>query len=99
MATYVMLFGLTQQGITHIKESPARVEAAKKICDTMGASVKDFYSVMGMGQYDTIFILEAPDDETIAKAALSISSLGNVRTETHRAFAEDEYKRIIAALP
>jgi len=64
--------------------------------------ILDFFSdiaVMGMGQYDTLSILEAPDDEAMAKAALAISSLGNVRTKTHRAFTEAEYKRIIAALP
>ena len=99
MGTYIVLFGFTQQGIMNIKESPGRVEAAKKSCQAMGAKVKDFYAVMGMGQYDTLFILEAPDDETIAKAALAIGSLGNVHTDAHRAFAEDEYRRIIAALP
>ena len=99
MGTYIMLFGFTQHGIMNIKESPTRVEAAKQTCQTMGAKVKDFYAVMGMGQYDTLFILEAPDDETIAKTAMAIGSLGSVRTETHRAFAEDEYRRIITALP
>jgi len=99
MATYITLFSFTQQGIMNIKESPARVEAARKTCQTAGAKVKDFYAVMGRGQYDTLFILEAPDDEAIAKVALAISSLGSVRTETHRAFTEAEYKRIIAALP
>jgi uncharacterized protein with GYD domain len=99
MGTYVMLFGFTQQGIMNIKEGPARVEGAKKTCQAMGAKVKDFYAVMGMGQHDTLFILEAPDDETVAKASLAMSSLGNVRTDTHRAFTENEYKRIIAALP
>lgn len=63
----------------------------------MGAQVKEFYSVMG--RYDTVFIVEAPDDETIAKAALFVGSLGTVRTETLRAFTEDEYRKIIAALP
>ena len=53
---------------------------------------------MNQCQYDTMIILEAPDDETVAKAALSISSLGNVRTDTHRAFIEDEYNKIIAGL-
>ena len=98
MATYIMLFGFTQQGIQNIKESPARVEAAKQAFQAMGAKVKEFYTVMGMGQYDTMFVLEAPDDETVAKAAFSIGSLGNVHTDTHRAFTEDEYKTIIAGL-
>jgi uncharacterized protein with GYD domain len=99
VATYIMLFGFTKQGIMNIKQSPARVEAARKTCQTTGAKVKDFYAVMGMDQYDTLFILEAPDDEAIAKAALTINSLGNASTKTHRAFTEAEYKRIITALP
>ena len=99
MATYIMLFSFTKQGMMNIKESPARVEAARKTCQTTGAKVKDFYAVTGMGQYDTLFVLEAADDEAIAKAALAIGSLGNVRTKTHRAFTEAEYKRIVAALP
>jgi len=97
MATYIMLFQFTQQGIQNIKESPTRVEAAKKAFRAIGAEVKEFYLVMG--RYDTVFVLEAPDDDTAAKAALAIGSLGNVRTETLRAFTEDEYKRIIADLP
>jgi len=98
MATYLILFSFTQQGIQNIKESPARVESAKKVFRDVGAEVKAFYAVMG-GQYDTLFIVEAPDDETIAKAALATGSLGNVRTETHRIFTEDEYREIVGALP
>ncbi len=71
MATYIMLFRFTQKGIENIKESPARVKAAKKAFRDMGAEVKAFYMVLG--HYDTVFIVEAPDDETIAKAALSIA--------------------------
>ena len=98
MATYIMLFGLTEQGIRNVKESPARVETAKKTFQAMDVEVKEFYAVMGMAPYDTMFILEAPDNATVAKAALSIGSLDNVRTETLPAFTEDEYKKIIAGL-
>ena len=52
-----------------------------------------------MGQHDTVFVVEAPEDETIATAALAVSSLYNVRTNTLRAFKEDEYRKIIAAVP
>jgi uncharacterized protein with GYD domain len=97
MATYIILFRFTQEGIKNIKESPDRVDVAKQTFQAMGAEVKEFYSVMG--KYDTVFIVEAPDDETIAKLTLAIGSLGNVRTETLRAFTEDEYRKIIADLP
>lgn len=97
MATYIVLFRFTEQGIQNVKESPDRVDAAKQIFRSMGAEVKEFYSVMG--RYDTVCIVEAPNDETIAKATLAVGSLGNVHTETLRAFTEDEYRKIITDLP
>jgi len=92
-----MLFQFTQKGIENVKESPARVDAVKQAFRDMGAEVKEFYLLMG--RYDTLIIAEAPDDETIAKLALAIGSKGNVRSETLRAYKEDEYRRIIAAVP
>jgi uncharacterized protein with GYD domain len=96
--TYVIFFGFTGQGIQKIKDSPARVEAAKQTVRSMGGEMKAFYGILG-SQFDTMFILEAPDDETVAKIVLSIASGGNFRTETHRLFTEDEYRKIISALP
>jgi uncharacterized protein with GYD domain len=63
----------------------------------MGAEVKAFYLVMG--QYDGVVIVEAPNDETIAKISLASGTRGTVRTETLRAFTEEEYRKILAALP
>lgn len=97
MATYIMLFRYTAQGVQNVKDSPKRVTAARKAFKRLGAELKAFYAVMG--QYDTMFILEAPDDETAGRAALTVSALGNVRTETMRAFTEDEFKKMVAGLP
>ncbi len=97
MATYLMLFRLTQQGIQKIKEAPTRVQAAKEVCRSLGGEVKQFHFLMG--QYDSVFTLEAPNDETAAKIALAIGSRGNVETETLRAFTESEFKQMIAGLP
>ena len=63
----------------------------------LGGELKEFYLVMG--QYDMIVISEAPDNETAARAALTLGSAGSVRTETLRAFTEDEYRKIIETLP
>lgn len=97
MATYITLAHFTEQGIKDIKESPARLDAAKRAFQAMGAELKEFYLVMGA--YDMIIIAEAPDDETVAKLALAIGSGGAIRTETLRAFTEDEYRKVVAALP
>jgi uncharacterized protein with GYD domain len=97
MPTYIVLLRYTQQGVEKIKESPARLDAAKKAFRAMGAELKQWYLVMG--QYDAVVVGEAPDDETVAKLALAIGSQGSIRTETLRAFTEDEYRKIVAALP
>jgi uncharacterized protein with GYD domain len=97
MPTYITLMRYTQQGMENIKEGPARVDAAKEAFKAMGGELKEFYLVMG--QYDAVIIGEVPDDETVAKLSLAIGSKGAIRTETFRAFTEDEYRKIIAALP
>lgn len=97
MPTYITLAHYTQEGITNIKESPARLEGVKQLAQSLGGAVKEFY--LTTGQYDMVVISEGPDDETIAKMTLTIGSTGAVRTETLRAFTEDEYRKIIAGLP
>jgi len=97
MATYISLLRFTQKGVENIKESPARLDAAKKVFQSMGAELKQWYLVLG--QYDAVVISEGPDDETVAKLLLMIGAQGNIRTETFRAFTEDEYRQVIAALP
>ena len=97
MATYIMLSRFTEQGVQTIKDGPARLDAAKQALQRLGAQLKDFY--LTVGQYDAVVVIEAPDDETVAKASLAIGAIGNVRLETLRAFTEDEYREIVGALP
>jgi uncharacterized protein with GYD domain len=97
MPTYITLLRFTQQGVEKIKESPARLDRARQAFQAMGAELKTFYLVLG--QYDAVVIADAPNDEVVAKLALAIGSQGNVRTETLRAFTEEEYRKMIAALP
>ena len=97
MATYVSLIKFTQQGITNIKDAATRLDSRKESLRALGMELKAVY--LTMGRYDVVAIAEAPDDETAAKAALAGAADGNVTTETLRAFTEDEYRAIIAALP
>jgi uncharacterized protein with GYD domain len=96
MATYISLIRFTTQGIKNIKDSPSRLDAAKQGYQAMGAELKQFY--LTMGQYDAVVIADAPDEETVAKLALTIGAVGAIRTETLRAFTEEEYRDIIAGL-
>ena len=97
MPTYISLLHFTQDGVKNIKDSPARLDEAKKVFQSMGAELKAWY--LTLGEYDAVVIAEAPDDETGTKLLLMIGSQGNIRTETFRAFTEDEYRKIISALP
>jgi uncharacterized protein with GYD domain len=96
MPTYLSLLRWTQDGVKKIKESPSRLEAGKKAFQAAGAKIVSVHSLMG--QYDLAILAEAPDDLTLARISLSLASLGNVRTETMRAFTEDEYRQIISGI-
>jgi uncharacterized protein with GYD domain len=96
MPTYIALLKWTPQGVQNVKQSPSRLEAARKGFAAAGVTMKEFYMVMG--QYDMVAIVEAPDDTTLAKAILATASQGSVTTETCRAFTESEYRGIVGAL-
>jgi len=91
MATFIVLSSFTEQGIRNVKETVNRAEAFKR-----GATVKDMYWTLG--SHDTVVVFEAPDDETAAALVMSVSSLGNVRSETLRAFSVDEMKKTLGKL-
>ncbi len=96
MRTYIALLKWTPQGVQNVKQSPSRLAAARKGVEAAGVKMKDFYMVTG--RYDMIVIIEAPDDGALAKALLTLASQGNIRSETCRAFTEDEYRQIIGGL-
>ena len=97
MPTYISLLRHTDQGARNIKDAPKRLDEAKKAFKAVGGELKQWYLVMG--RYDAVVLSEFPDDETARKMDLMIASLGAIRTEGFRAFTEDEYRKIIAALP
>jgi len=93
MATYIVLFNWTEQGVKSYKDSPARVDAAREQWGKAGVQVKDIYWTTG--QYDLIAIVEAANGEALAKALLPLGAAGNVRTTSMRAFDQDEFTRLL----
>ena len=96
MATYVMMSRWTDKGVEAVKDSPARVDAFKKAAAALGGEVREVF--LALGRYDTLALMSAPDDETMAKISLSLCALGNVHTETVRLFTESEFKKLVAGL-
>ena len=96
MSKYILLLNWTEQGIKSVKESPSRYDTAKELAKTLGCTLESIY--LTFGPYDQVVMLEAPNDEAAATFNLRVTSLGNVRGLTLKAFEEQEYRRIISAI-
>ncbi len=97
MPTYISLLKWTDQGIRAIKDSPQRLDAAKRAFSLAGGRLTDFY--LALGEYDIVNIGEFPSDEAYVTSLLEIASRGAVRPTSLRVFTEDEYRQIIEAIP
>lgn len=93
MVAYVVLASFTDQGIRNAKESPKRAEAFKAMAKTFGVTVKEL--VWTQGRYDVVTIVDAPDEASFMSLTLSLGALGNVRTESLRAFSADEMTKVV----
>ncbi len=96
MPHYVSLLRYTQKGIDNLKDSPKRVEATKKAFEAAGGKLKALYWTMG--QYDVVAVGEFPDDETSLRVNLAGAMQGYIRSETLRAFTEEEFRKVIASV-
>jgi uncharacterized protein with GYD domain len=96
MATYIVLGQFTDQGIRNVKDTGKRAEALKDMAKKAGASIKEVYWTIG--QYDIVTIVDAPDDVSFTALMLTVGGLGNVRTQSLRAFTAPEMSSILARL-
>ena len=94
MTTYVMLANWTDQGALKVKDSPRRLDAAKKALKDMSGEFKSFF--LTMGDNDVVAIYEAPDDAVAARFNLQLGMLGYVRML--KAFPEAAHREIINSL-
>jgi uncharacterized protein with GYD domain len=96
MPTYIIQSQWTDQGVRNVKESAKRLDVGKQKLNEMGGQIKAFYLTTGV--YDMLAVVEVPDDATLAAHLLWLGSQGNLRTQTLRAFTEDEFRHIVGAL-
>jgi uncharacterized protein with GYD domain len=96
MMTYVVLATFTDQGVKNAKDSPKRAEAFKQMAKTFGVTVKDIFWTQG--RYDIVTVVEAPDELSATALNLSLSALGNIRTESLRAFSSEDMMKIVAKM-
>ncbi len=97
MPTYILLVRFTQKGRESIKDGPARIEAARKTLESLGGEIRSIH--LTLGQYDSVAVVEAPDDEALARFSIVVGAKGNVQIESLRAFDEKQYKSLSSNLP
>jgi len=93
MASYICLLQFTDQGIRAVRDTTKRADAAKAMATKVGVNVTDV--LWTLGPYDLVILAEAKDDESATAYALSLAALGNVKTQTLRAFRAKEFQAII----
>ena len=97
MATFITTMQFTEQGIKAVRDTCNRAAAFKAAAEKMGVKVTGIYWTLGA--FDGVLVCEAPDEETATAALLHIGSLGNVRTQTARAYDAAEMQKILGRLP
>jgi uncharacterized protein with GYD domain len=97
MPAYITLGNFTEQGIKNAKDTVKRAKEVEKALEAVGGRKIGIWWTMG--QYDVVLISEGPDDETAMRVAIATGMQGNARTETLKAFSEEEMERIVAKLP
>ncbi|HEX4109610.1 MAG TPA: GYD domain-containing protein [Solirubrobacteraceae bacterium] len=80
MPTYIMLSTLTPEGVQTIKNNPQRILEVNKEVEQLGAKVTAQWATLG--EFDFVNIVEAPDEQTIARVSIELSSRGTARYET-----------------
>ena len=95
MATFISLVNFTDQGIRNVKDSPDRLNAFRTMAEKVGVAVKSAYYTVG--KYDIVVVMEG-SEEAVTTTLLKVGSLGNVRSQTLRAFSPDEMKQIISKM-
>ena len=97
MPTYISLVQFTDKGIQAARDTTRRVADWAARVQSLGVSVRQMYWTLG--RYDQVCIFDAPDDETAAGVLLSADMLGNIRTQTMRAFTASEMEKVLAKVP
>ena len=97
MPTFILSLNWTDQGIRSVKDAPKRAQAARELAQKVGIEIKDVY--LTSGDDDLLLIVDTPNGDNVAKFALALSSQGNVRTRTARAWPQAEFQKLISELP
>jgi uncharacterized protein with GYD domain len=89
MPTYIMLTTLTPDGVQTVKNNPGRIREVSSEIEQLGATVKAQWATLG--HFDFVNVVEAPDEQTIARVSMELGSRGTAKYETLTAIPIDEF--------
>lgn len=94
MATYVLLTKVSSAGIKTLQSNPRRIKEVNKEIEAQGGRVVAQYATLG--RYDFVNIVEAKDNEVIARISVNLGARGTVSIETLPALPVEQFVRAIA---
>jgi len=97
MPTFIVSLSWTDQGIRNVKEAPKRTQVARELGKKLGVDIKTLY--LTSGDADLVAIVDTANGDNVAKLAMALGALGNVRTRTVRAWSESEFTKMVSELP
>ncbi|MHB8328050.1 MAG: GYD domain-containing protein [Acidimicrobiales bacterium] len=89
MVTFLMLSTIGPEGMATLRENPGRLQEVNSEVEAMGAHVVAQWALLG--QYDFATVLEAPDEQTMTRVAVSLGARGTLKTKTLTAVPIDEF--------
>ncbi len=97
MVTYIGLLNFTEKGRQGIKDTTKRAVAAKEMAKKLGVNMRDIYWTMG--EYDAVCVLEADNEQALAAFNLATAAMGNLRSNSLRAYSASEMDQLLSKLP
>jgi uncharacterized protein with GYD domain len=91
MSTYIMLTRLTPDGVKTIKDNPSRVQEVNKEVEQLGVKVLNQWATLG--EYDFVSVVEAPDEQTMAKVSVELGSRGTTTNSTLAAIVAEDFTK------
>ena len=97
MPTFILSLNWTDQGVRSAKDAPKRSKAARQLAKKVGVEIQQIF--LTSGDSDLLAIVDSPNGDNVAKFAIALGGMGNVRTRTARAWSEPEFTKLISELP
>jgi uncharacterized protein with GYD domain len=93
MPTFLMLSTIGPEGMATLCEHPSRVLEVNAEVEAMGAKVVAQWALLG--EYDFATVIDAPDEKTVVRVAVSLGARGTLKTRTLAAVPVEQFVALL----